>query len=428
VLYRLSHLADLSPGSFGTYPIEVRSVLRHHQDLSEERPDVFIRYDYPKMLDESRKAVAELLNAPVEGCVFVPNASNGTNTVLRNLVYQPGDVVIYFATVYGACGKTVTYITETTPATSHMIEYTYPLPDPELCTKFEDAVKEIKANGKNPRVAIYDTIASQPGVRMPFERLTEICRQHGVLSFIDGAHCVGGIPIDLTNLDPDFYVSNCHKWLHVPRGCAVLYVPERHHHLMRSTLPTSHGFVPAPTNDGSPAILSPLPPSAKSEFVNSFEFVGTVDNSPVLCVPAAIEWRRKLTWNGKQGEEAIYAYIAHIVREAGDFMASALGTAVMDNSEGTLTDCFFSNVRLPLSFKDLAQSDTGKAWQILHWMSRVLVNEYDTFMGFNIHGGAWWVRLSGQVYLTKEDFEWGTDILKQVCERVKKGEWQSHAV
>jgi selenocysteine lyase/cysteine desulfurase len=377
------------------------------------------------MLDESREAVAKILNAPVEGVVFVPNASTGINTVLRNIVFRPGDVIIYFATVYGANGKTVTYITETTPATSGMIEYTYPLSDSELCAKFEDAVKEIKASGKKPRVAIYDTIVSQPGVRMPFERLTELCRQYGILSFIDAAHGVGAIPTDLTLLDPDFYVSNCHKWLLSPRGCAVFYVPERHHALMRSTLPTSHGFVPAPTNDGSPAIRSPLPPSAKSEFVNSFEFVGTVDNGPVLCVPAAIEWRKRVTWKGKQGEEAIYAYMAHIAREAGDLMAAAFDTEVMDNAEGTLTDCLFANVRLPLSFGEQAQGDTGKAWQIVHWMSKTLVDEYDTFMGFNFYAGAWWVRLSGQIYLTKDDFQWGSDVLKELCERVKKGDWES---
>jgi selenocysteine lyase/cysteine desulfurase len=377
------------------------------------------------MLDESREAVAKILNAPVEGVVFVPNASTGINTVLRNIVFRPGDVIIYFATVYGANGKTVTYITETTPATSRMIEYTYPLSDSELCAKFEDAVKEIKASGKKPRVAIYDTIVSQPGVRMPFERLTELCRQYGILSFIDAAHGVGAIPTDLTLLDPDFYVSNCHKWLLSPRGCAVFYVPERHHALMRSTLPTSHGFVPAPTNDGSPAIRSPLPPSAKSEFVNSFEFVGTVDNGPVLCVPAAIEWRKRVTWKGKQGEEAIYAYMAHIAREAGDLMAAAFDTEVMDNAEGTLMDCLFANVRLPLSFGEQAQGDTGKAWQIVHWMSKTLVDEYDTFMGFNFYAGAWWVRLSGQIYLTKDDFQWGSDVLKELCERVKKGDWES---
>jgi selenocysteine lyase/cysteine desulfurase len=344
--------------------------------------------------------------------------------VLRNLVYQPGDVIIYFATVYGACGKTITYITETTPATAHMIDYTYPLSDHDLIAKFEEAVKSIKAEGKNPKIAVYDTIVSQPGVRVPFERLTELCREHGILSCIDGAHGVGGIPTDLTKLDPDFYVSNCHKWLLVPRGCAVFYVPERNQHLMRSTLPTSHGFVPAPTDDGSAAIRSPLPPSSKTEFVNSFEFVGTVDNSPVLCVPAAIEWRKKITWGDKSGEEAIYAYNAHIAREAGEIMAAGLKTEVMENAEGTLTNCFFSNVRLPLSFEALVQKDSGKAWDILLWISSTLIKDYDTFMGLNFHAGAWWVRLSGQVYLTKEDFEWATKVLKEVCERVEKGEWK----
>lgn len=346
--------------------------------------------------------------------------------MLRNLVYQPGDVIIYFATVYGACGKTVTYITETTPATSKCIEYTYPISDSELCDKFEAAIKEIKTEGKNPRIAIYDTIVSQPGVRVPYERLTELCRDHGVLSCIDGAHSVGGIPLDLKKLDPDFYVSNCHKWLHVPRGCAVFYVPERNHSLMRSTLPTSHGFVPAPTDDGSLTPPNPLPPSAKTAFVNSFEFVGTVDNGPTLCVPAAIEWRKKLTWNGKKGEEAICAYMAHNAREGGDLMAAAFGTEVMDNPEGSLRDCFFSNVRLPLSFAEHAQSDTAKAFKILHWMNQTLIENYDTFGGFNFYDGAWWVRLSGQVYLTKEDFEWATKALGEVCERVKKGDLQGN--
>jgi selenocysteine lyase/cysteine desulfurase len=305
-----------------------------------------------------------------------------------------------------------------------MIDYTYPLSDHDLVAKFEEAVKTIKAQGKNPKIAVYDTIVSQPGVRVPFERLTELCRQHGILSCIDGAHGVGCIPTDLAKLDPDFYVSNCHKWLLVPRGCAVFYVPERHHHLMRSTLPTSHGFVPAPTEDGSAAFSSPLPPSSKTEFVNSFEFVGSVDNSPVLCVPAAIEWRKKLTWGDKRGEEAIYAYTAHIAREAGEFMAAAFGTEVMENAEGTLTNCPFSNVRLPLSFEALAQKDEAKAWRILHWINGTLIKEFDTFMGLNFHAGAWWARCSGQVYLTTEDYEWATGVLKGVCERVEKGEWE----
>ena len=69
---------------------------REYQDLCESTPDPFIRYTYPKLLDESRAAVAKVINAPVDGVVFVPNATTGVNTVLRNIVWNEGDEILYF--------------------------------------------------------------------------------------------------------------------------------------------------------------------------------------------------------------------------------------------------------------------------------------------------------------------------------------------
>jgi hypothetical protein len=53
-----------SPGSFGTYPKTIRDELRRFQDASEARPDAFIRYDYPKLIDESREAMAKVPHLP----------------------------------------------------------------------------------------------------------------------------------------------------------------------------------------------------------------------------------------------------------------------------------------------------------------------------------------------------------------------------
>jgi selenocysteine lyase/cysteine desulfurase len=293
--------------------------------------------------------------------VFVPNATTGVNTVLRNLVFKEGDVIIYFATTYGACVKTVEYIVETTPAEARQIQYTYPLSDKDFCAAFEKTIQDLKAEGKNPKIAMFDTISSLPGVRTPFERMTEICRANNILSLIDGAHSVGQIEMDLTALDPDFYVSNCHKWLFVPRGCAVFYVPVRNQHLMRSSLPTSHGFVPR----GEAAINNPLPPSTKSEFINNMEFTATLDLAPYLCVPAALKWRSKVVFGKKRGEEAILAYCQQLARDGGKLVADAFESKVMDNEEGSLTKCSMVNVPLPGLFEQAAGGETAKAAKIV---------------------------------------------------------------
>lgn len=139
----------------------------------------------------------------------MPNATTGLNTVLRNLEFQPGDKIAYFTGVYGAIGKTVDYLVETTPVCGVEIDYD-PVQDgeEEIISRFTQCIKEQAGHIK---VAIFDTVMSMPGVRMPFERLTKICREEGIFSVIDGAHGIGFIDLNIKELDPDFLVTNCHK-------------------------------------------------------------------------------------------------------------------------------------------------------------------------------------------------------------------------
>ncbi|KAI9845276.1 MAG: hypothetical protein M1830_007550, partial [Pleopsidium flavum] len=191
----------------------IRSRMHYFQDLAEASPDRFIRYEYPRRLDESRQAMATYLNVPVETVVFLPNATTGINTVLRSLKFEKGDKIVYFSTIYGACEKTIEYIAETTPAEGVKVEYTYPISDDDMVDRFKKVIRHEKYARNRVRVAIFDTVVSLPGVRMPFEHLTEVCREEGLLSLVDGAHGAGHLPLDLGKLRPDFFVSNCHKYV-----------------------------------------------------------------------------------------------------------------------------------------------------------------------------------------------------------------------
>lgn len=175
-------------------------------------------------------------------------------------------------------------------------------------------------------------------------------------------------------------------------------------------------------------IPCPFEASAKPAFVNSFEFVGTTDNSAYLAIPAALAYRASLG-----GEAAIASYQRRLARDAGERVAAILGTEVMGNAQGSPGDCAMSNVRLPLD-KDavaelvggagyvVAEHDVGR--HVRDWMAAQFVDRHGTYMALTVlYGGAWWVRLSATVYLEMEDFEWGARVLEEECERVRKGEF-----
>src|SRR6266487_1550287 len=86
----------LNHGSFGAYPRAIQDWQNEFQKLAHERPDTFIVFDLPRLIDESRAAVAPLLGVPVDEVVYVPNATTGVNTVLRNLKWEEGDVIVHF--------------------------------------------------------------------------------------------------------------------------------------------------------------------------------------------------------------------------------------------------------------------------------------------------------------------------------------------
>ena len=400
-----------------------------------------MRYDQPKLLDAAREEVAKLINAPLETVVFVGNATDGVNTVLRNLTWAEDgkDVVLSFSTVYEACGKAADYLVEYFEGRlEHRgIEITYPLEDEDIIAAFRAAVRRVEADGKRAKVAMFDVVSSRPGVRFPWIDMVRVCRELGVMSLVDGAQGVGMLHLDLSAADPDFFVSNCHKWLLVPRGCAVFYTPLRNQHLLRTTLSTSHGFVPRRLE--TQQRTTPLPPSAKSCYVNSFEFVGTRDNGPYLCVKDAIQWRRDVLG----GEDRILAYLWDLNKRGIRLVADALGTEYLDNSKGTMTNCAMGNVALPVWIgegegdedkdKDKDKQRGAKMAAVFvpeehrdvvfQWIAETLVRDYKTFMSQFLIGRRYWMRISAQVYLDLSDYEKAAAILTELCERIGRQEY-----
>ena len=201
----------------------------------------------------------------------------------------------------------------------------------------------------------------------------------------------------------------------------MFHVPKRNQHLIRTSLPTSHGFDPLP-REGGKEIVNPLMVSgtSKSKFVMLFEFVATLDVSPYLCIEEALKFRRDVCG----GEEEIMTYCERMANEGGEKIAEILGTEIMENGEKSLAKCALTNVRLPLIIGDgpgeIPQKDTIT---VAIWMTEILAKVHDVYLPAFIHADAFWTRLSGQIYLELEDCIRGARILRDFCERARGGEY-----
>nr|OQO28463.1 hypothetical protein B0A51_05542 [Rachicladosporium sp. CCFEE 5018] len=320
---------------------------------------MFIWYEYrTHLLDDSRRVIENYLKAPSDTCVYVPNATTGIESVLRNL--------------------------QTTPFQTRGVAFTLPVTHAAICKLFEQTIESVLEDGQRPILALYDTISTCPGVRLPFEALTKICKRYDILDCIDGVHGIGQLLIDLTSLDPDFFTSNAHKWLYVPRPCAVLYVPNRIQHLMRPTLPTSFRM--------------------EEPFAGNFAYVGTLNDAPYLC----------------SGEAAVMGYMLDLARKGGATVAEKLGTEVMENEAGELGNCTFAVVRLPIDVGEFAAGYAPKlSAKICAWVQKTMTFDHETAVVVFFYNGKCWVQLSAQVYLTLEDFEIAGDLLVKACDQAR---------
>ncbi|KAI0396587.1 aminotransferase family protein-like protein [Xylariaceae sp. FL0594] len=413
----------LNHGSFGAFPVPVAKHQRLLQRHTELRPDTFIRFTYPQLLLQARQAIAPLLGAETEEVVFVPNALTGINTVLRNLSYTEGDVILHFSTIYGGCLKTIQSLEETTPVRGYSIDLVYPIKDAEILRRVDDALFQIRQQGRRVALAVFDTVLTFPGVRFPWESLVRLYKAHGVMTCIDAAHGIGHI--DLTHLarvGPDFVITNCYKWLFVPRGCSVLYVPKRNQHLIKTSYPTDGRYLSEVDRDA-------FPPSIY--FSALFEHVSTIDTTPYLSVLEALKFREEVCG----GEEQIRSYCSSLAKQGGELMASLMGTEVLETDDSTSNQCCFTNVRLPLYVleeeKDgaaYARRGTGvhhrDAEDVANWITERSVNKFDSYIAVRYYAGGFWTRLSGQIYLERADFAWAAGVLLELCGRVDRRSWR----
>lgn len=267
----------LNHGSFGACPTAILEFQRALQDELERDPVEFFVRQLPGRLAAARAALGSFVGACRDDLAFVANATQGVNAVVRSLRFETGDELLTTDHAYGACRKTLDYTAHRARARVVAARVPFPL-------KHEDQIVEAILSDITPRTRLLmiDHVTSPTALVFPVKRIVDEVQGRGVDVLIDGAHALGMLPLNLDALGAAYYTANAHKWLCAPKGAAFLHVRRDRQHLIHPTT-ISHGFDPARSD---------------ACFREEFDWVGTIDPTPPLCIPECLRYLAKLLPGG----------------------------------------------------------------------------------------------------------------------------------
>lgn len=264
------NVVHLNHGSFGACPRVVLEEQSRLRALLEADPMAFYFDVGPRLWQGALEALAAFLHADPQGLTLQPNATTGVNTVLRSFALAPGDEIVVIDHAYQACRNAVDAVCARAGARAVTVALPFP---PQ--SEDELVARIVAAVGPRTRLVMFDTVTSPTAIRLPFERLTREVQALGADVLLDAAHGPGIVPLNLDALGAAYVAGNCHKWLCTPKGSAFLWVRADRRAALEP-LVVSHGW------------SAQVPPEQK--FRLQFDWPGTQDTTPWLCIPKAIEY------------------------------------------------------------------------------------------------------------------------------------------
>ncbi|MGA7788501.1 MAG: aminotransferase class V-fold PLP-dependent enzyme [Xanthobacteraceae bacterium] len=267
----------LNHGAYGATPRPVFESYQRWQRELEWEPVDFLSRRSTERLAYSRAQLAAYLGTERDNLVYVNNGTVGLNIVARSLRLGPGDELLTTDHEHGGIDRLFRYMAQKLGFA--LVKCRVALPVTTHAAFAEHFMSQVT---ERTRAILISHLTSPTALVFPVKQICTRARALGITTIIDGSHVPGQLPLELQELDPDFYIGILHKWLCAPKGCAFLYArPSAQDRL--DPLVVSWGWEPK----------QPGP----SRFVEFHEWQGSRDISAFLTVPDAIAFQREHDWD-----------------------------------------------------------------------------------------------------------------------------------
>lgn len=362
----------LNHGSFGACPKPILENYQYWQRALEAEPVQFITKKSAEYLLNSKQILARYLGCAHEDFFFLQNPTTAINQVVKSLNLKPGDEVLTTNHEYGAMDKTFDFYSKKYGFTNRRQDISLPL------LSKEQFIEDFwKGYNEKTKVIFISQCTSTTALVFPVKEICARAKELGLITIVDGAHVPGHIPLNIGDIQADFYTGTLHKWLLSPKGCTFLYVNKNFQRLIEPLI-ISWGYEAAmPT---------------KPTFLEENEMQGTRDVSAYFTVPGIMQFFEENNMQEK------LAGCRKTILEQYPVFCDLLNTKPLCK----VSDEFLGQMcSIPITTKKPLE------------LKETLYNKYKIEIPVMQRGRNIYLRISYHVYNTPEDLEYLKETLKQ---------------
>jgi selenocysteine lyase/cysteine desulfurase len=210
----------LNTGGTGPLPRAVTAEIADtYRALGDGGPDVTeIRGPIEEQFERTRGAVADLFGVTPEEIAFTRSVSEGLSTVAYGMDWRAGDEVIVTDEEHPS--GIMLWLNLARRAGIRVRKLPLVADRDELLSRLRDMVSP------RTRLLSLSHVTTDTGTRLPAAEICRLAREHDVPVVFDAAQSAGQFPVDLRDMDCDFYACTGHKWLLGGWGTGMLYVKD----------------------------------------------------------------------------------------------------------------------------------------------------------------------------------------------------------
>lgn len=187
------------------------------KECYEGRPGMATFETIGVLYAEARSYLARLLNAETDEIALTGNTGEGMNIVCQGLKWLPGDEVIITDHEHVSVIILLHYLRDRYGITIRVAEL-----GPGALLPAEEAMARLIT--PRTRLIVLSHVSFMTGAVLDVRAVAELAHRFDIPVLVDGAQAAGVIPIDVKELDIDFYALPMQKWLCGPDGTGALYV------------------------------------------------------------------------------------------------------------------------------------------------------------------------------------------------------------